>query len=231
MADQKLDALTATTTIDDTDLLYVEKDPSGTPLDRKITGANLKASLGGGIAWTQRINESGASATNFSSATGSHASSGGVLQTVAGGSGAVAYVNNVTLNSPLIVVEAEIRFDAFGAANAQAGVGLGTANETQPSVVDLVTTSGSGSGAQHRLSRFFVGGGVAVSISDIATATWYKLRAVFAGPAGTIYKDGTANGTGVVAPSGFDHLQLSAYQASVSYRNIKAWTGDLTLPA
>lgn len=45
MSDQKISGLTATTTIADTDNLYVLKDPSGTPLDRKITGANLKASV------------------------------------------------------------------------------------------------------------------------------------------------------------------------------------------
>lgn len=46
MADAELPALTATTTLDDTDILYVVKDPGGAgEADRKITGANVKASV------------------------------------------------------------------------------------------------------------------------------------------------------------------------------------------
>jgi len=41
----KFTDLTATTSLDDTDILAVVKDPSGTPLSRKITGANLKNSM------------------------------------------------------------------------------------------------------------------------------------------------------------------------------------------
>lgn len=41
MADSKLADLTATTAPASTDLLYIVVDPSGTPLDRKVTVANL----------------------------------------------------------------------------------------------------------------------------------------------------------------------------------------------
>jgi coenzyme F420-reducing hydrogenase delta subunit len=41
MADQKLTALTETTSIDGTELLYVVEDPSGTPLSRKVTIDNV----------------------------------------------------------------------------------------------------------------------------------------------------------------------------------------------
>lgn len=43
MADQKLIDLTATTTPAVTDLAYIVVDPSGTPLDRKVTLANILA--------------------------------------------------------------------------------------------------------------------------------------------------------------------------------------------
>jgi len=43
MADQKLTALTETTDADGTEITYVVEDPSGTPLSRKITVANLLA--------------------------------------------------------------------------------------------------------------------------------------------------------------------------------------------
>ena len=45
MASSKLQNLTATTTLADTDVLYSVVDPGGTPLDRKITKANFKTAL------------------------------------------------------------------------------------------------------------------------------------------------------------------------------------------
>lgn len=45
MADQKLTELTAVTALADTDIVYLVKDPSGTPLSRKMTVANLRAEL------------------------------------------------------------------------------------------------------------------------------------------------------------------------------------------
>lgn len=41
MADQKATALTALTSVNDADVLYIVDDPGGTPLSRKITRANL----------------------------------------------------------------------------------------------------------------------------------------------------------------------------------------------
>ena len=51
MADQKLTALDAATTLGDADLVYVVDDVAGTPTSKKLTGANLKAALndGGGF--------------------------------------------------------------------------------------------------------------------------------------------------------------------------------------
>ena len=45
MADSKLSALTETVAIDGTELVYVVEDPSGTPVSRRVTVANLLASL------------------------------------------------------------------------------------------------------------------------------------------------------------------------------------------
>lgn len=44
---EKLTALTATTTLDETDLVYVVTDVGGTPISKKITKANLQAEVGG----------------------------------------------------------------------------------------------------------------------------------------------------------------------------------------
>lgn len=41
MADTKATALTETTSIDGTELLYVVEDPTGTPASRKATVANV----------------------------------------------------------------------------------------------------------------------------------------------------------------------------------------------
>ena len=45
MADQKLTALDAATTLGDADLIYVVDDVAGTPASKKLTGANLKGTL------------------------------------------------------------------------------------------------------------------------------------------------------------------------------------------
>jgi len=50
MADSELADLTEATSLAATDLLYAVVDPAGTPLDRKITAANLRAALGPGLS-------------------------------------------------------------------------------------------------------------------------------------------------------------------------------------
>lgn len=45
MADQKLTELTELTSLTDDDLFYVVDDPAGTPLDRKVTRANLISNI------------------------------------------------------------------------------------------------------------------------------------------------------------------------------------------
>jgi hypothetical protein len=45
MADKKITALTALTTLDDADLFAVVDDVAGTPITKKITAANVKAGL------------------------------------------------------------------------------------------------------------------------------------------------------------------------------------------
>jgi len=50
MADQKLTALDAATTLGDADLVYVVDDVAGTPASKKLTGANLKTAVGGAPA-------------------------------------------------------------------------------------------------------------------------------------------------------------------------------------
>ena len=49
MADQKLTALDAATTLGDADLVYVVDDVAGTATSKKLTGANLKAAVGSNV--------------------------------------------------------------------------------------------------------------------------------------------------------------------------------------
>jgi hypothetical protein len=50
MADSKISSLTATATLASTDILTVVTDPSGSPANKKITQANLAASIYGTAA-------------------------------------------------------------------------------------------------------------------------------------------------------------------------------------
>lgn len=45
MADQKLTEITAISDLQDTDIVYLVRDPSGSPLSRKMTVANLRTEL------------------------------------------------------------------------------------------------------------------------------------------------------------------------------------------
>ena len=47
MADQKLTALTADTSIASTDITYTVEDPGGTPVSKKVTWANIATALAG----------------------------------------------------------------------------------------------------------------------------------------------------------------------------------------
>lgn len=55
MADSTVGAMTAITTPSDTDVIYVEHDPSGTPADRSFTWANLKAAIAAAPAATAAL--------------------------------------------------------------------------------------------------------------------------------------------------------------------------------
>lgn len=82
MADSKLSALTELTTPANEDLLYIVDDPSGTPLSKKVTVANLAAVVGSKIwpAFTSIVDGDYAW-INQSSATKTVNANGGVYLT------------------------------------------------------------------------------------------------------------------------------------------------------
>jgi hypothetical protein len=64
MADQKISALDALTALSDDDLFVVVEDPAGTPATKKITTANVRASLIPAIGFAASRNAAQAAAQN-----------------------------------------------------------------------------------------------------------------------------------------------------------------------
>jgi uncharacterized membrane protein (UPF0136 family) len=71
VADAKITALTATTTVTDDDLFVLVDDPGGTPTNKKITAANLRLAVGSGADGTGHTNTDRGSSVPFATCTAS----------------------------------------------------------------------------------------------------------------------------------------------------------------
>ena len=204
------------------DLWY---DSSAEELTARINGANVALGAGGGSAWTQVVNESGTSFTNFTSGSGTWSSDGTVIKQTNTGASATYARYNTMLVVGMIVFEAEIQLRTSGAdrigglivgfdGSSAAGIGV-RINEGSDEVQSEVV---------------FTTNKLAVA-STIDVNTWYKLRVVVGGGQVTFYLDDTIKGSSNITPTitNASYIGLYTYQAEVWYRNIKAW--NLTLPA
>lgn len=179
---------------------------------------------GGGVGWTQVVDENGSSFANFTSASGTWASSGSVIQqTDTGAAERRAKYNNLIITG-FVVYEAEINIHTSGVDRIG---GL------------IVGFDGSNNGGM--LVRLNEGSNLVEVLSDgvaslttisetINIDTWYKLRLVVTGPNASIYLDDVliaSTGNGATRSGNASYLGLYSYQAAVDFRNIKAWNIDL----
>ena len=184
---------------------------------------------GGGSMWTQVLNESGASFANFTAGSGTWASASGVISQTAGPTGAhyrARFNDPVILGMP-IIYEGEIRLDSVGGGDAFAyllvgydgstgGGGLAVGLDPNDDVV--------------RVEHSAVAIVREKAAGTVVTGTWYKLRLLFNGPWVSIYLNDVwlCNAAFTVSSANADSIGLNTYNATASFRNLKAWTLDFS---
>jgi hypothetical protein len=169
VADQELAALVEATTLGTGDLLYAVVDPGGTPADRKITKANMQATMGPGISLLGAYPKAGR--WNASS----------VDNSVDGT--AIALVDEEERAAPLIVLRdgtidrIGVKIDVTaGSAGSLIRLGIRNDNAGYPGatvVLDAGTVSGE------------VTTNVAITVSQALPAGLYWLTVTSQGAAGT----------------------------------------------
>lgn len=181
----------------------------------------------GGVDWNQDINESGTAFTNFTAGGGTWASDGTTInQTDTAASWRRSRFNTALRLGFPTIIEAECQIVSG------ARVGLSITDGSNASGLN-VNLEESGDVVNVDRDEFAQ---VATFSHTIATATWYKIRVVLGGPWATIYIDGSVKGSAFLGnQSGWDgnaqYLTLTSYNASVKFRNIKAWTLSTGAPA
>lgn len=198
---------------------------TGDTLAQKTSGGTETLfGAGGGISWTQDINETGSSVANWTVVSGSWASAGGLIQqaTVSASFKTLTYTAQVPMGYPTIA-EAEIRFPATGqgtGALVHAGFVVGA----------LGVLLNRGGPAIH-FQDYGVTDHRTVSVT-LSLDIWYKLRAVISGTRLSTYVDGALIATSVIpSVTASDKFSLASYNSLPDFRNIKLWTLSGGAPA
>lgn len=215
----EINVVTEKTNLHNDDVFIIE-DSEASYAKKRAKKSNIVSGLSG---WTQTLNETGSSFTNFTGTAGTWASDGTVIkQTNTAASFAIARYNNPMLTS-LIVYQADIQIKSSG-ADRIGGLLIGYDGTTATAAAAIrLNQSGSAQVETHSLDA-------RVTLSaTINIDTWYTLRAVMAGSIVSVYLDGTLLGSGgdVQRAGNASYIGLLTYQAEVWFRNIKAWNLDL----
>lgn len=222
---------------EDTGSTYLYYDTPATPIWVEVGASGL----GGGITWTQVVNESGTTDTNWTTnnGTGTWSSDGtSINQTGSIGSawGALYLKDDVggstadSVRTAMTIYEAEVQ------CPSGCLVGLTFSrrynNDSNGQVVYYIDPDADAL----KLSTF----GLSNLLNDsvvFAPDTWYKLRIVLVGSSLDLYYD---NGSGltyrasifVQDESGIAFkFGLAVFGGTAKFKNIKAWNGGLSLPA
>lgn len=210
MPDSALENLTATTSVASADLFYVVVDPSGTPLSRKLTLANLVSSvqavgtflplaggtMTGNLILPAVLADPAASGPQFTSVGNTGYGMRVVADRVdfwaAGGVTAVLNGGGLAMNGIPVIAQTFKGTDASG-ANAVASdltvePGVSTGNATPAKVVIQSTVAGSS-------------GSTAQTLSNTLTVTNGMVQVASGSLTATAINFGVAN-TGILDPSG-----------------------------
>jgi hypothetical protein len=183
---------------------------------------------GGGVTWTQDVNESGSSLTNWTAGAGTWTTDGTVINSAlsAGATTDLRYNTKLALAAGFIF-EAEMQFPSASQSAAPDIIGLVIGTDS------AVAGGGFGAGLDRVNSRIQTERyeqaiqGV-LSTAAFSLDTWYKLRLLYAGgPICTVYLDGALVGTVRVDNTGLgdqSYIALRTFDARGQFRNIKAWT-------
>lgn len=226
------DAGTAAAAALDTDTTLAANSDTRVPSQKAIKAYADAIAAASGTTWQQVVNESGASFTNWTSASGTWSSNGTqIIQTDTGNTIRRAkYNTKLPIGLPFIF-EAEIKIVSFGSDTSfgYAGLILGfDGTSTTGSSVALL--NGRSGNIQVDLDSIAARGTVAASIT---TGVFYKLRVVGNGQGVTVYLDGTLQGSFVFS-SGFANahfLGIITYSASIQFKNLNAWVLSGGLPS
>lgn len=190
-------------------------------------GTSGKLIKDGGIApwWTQIVDESGASFTNFTAVDGTWASDGSVIKQTNTTTTTYKAKYNTKVPVAMLIFEAEVYIHTAGAGKT-GGLVLGFDGSSISNCLTVQLNQGGSMVADTN--------GVANRLTVSTTVnvdTWYKLRVVQSGTGGTaIYKDGTLLGTVLSTNNNnISYVGLVESSAEVWFRNIKVWT--MVLPA
>jgi len=102
MADQKLTALTETTSLDGTELFYVVEDPAGTPLSRKSLVSRIKDYILTGATFTGAVREAVVALTDAATIA-IDASLGNIFKVTLGGNRTLGNPTNLVAGQKIVV--------------------------------------------------------------------------------------------------------------------------------
>ena len=181
---------------------------------------------GGGITWTQVINESGASFANFTSGAGTWSSDGTVIKNTDTATNRKARFNT-SIFGGILAFEAEIQIRTSGVDRC-GGLLLGYDGSTGNNGMLVRINEGNNNINVENDSIV----GVVNFSATIDINTWYKLRVNVVGDNVEIYLDGVKKGAGRAGNfTNTTYIGLYSTNAEVWFKNIKAWTPDLDWPA
>lgn len=203
-------------------------DPTGSPA---LKLADM-GSLGG---WTQVIDESGGSLTNFAQLSGgTFTVDSGAIKGIGTGAPTNYYYDAATMSVTECVLQADVMLlgsnggDCYAGIGVMQSVGSGSPWHGYGPFVRIQRISGTFKVLAGRIDLDLVSD----TLTGGAMDTWFTVRMHMIGGAVDSYINGTralaTRGTGEFRS---DTMTLWAYNTDAKWRNIKAWTANTTLPS
>jgi len=225
MADSKISALTAATTLASTDEFVIATGGAS----KKMTGAILRVES----AWEKAVDESGASLANWTQNSGTWSVVSSAFHVNAGAAQAILKFNTAALSRPYqdhfarFILECEVRIDAVGLAGTDHagmiwnwdGSSTGGASDAPPAI-----RLGNNSGTKRIEVEHLAFSALGNEVNAWANDTYHKVRIIHHGALLSVYFNGTwlLNLTNVTNVQG-GFLGLYANGIIADFKNVKLW--------